>query len=424
MKKLLLLFLCLALGLCACGQGALPAAQAPSPAAILSPSLPPSPSPAPTSEPTPEPSPALLRFPDGSLHSREEQTLDLSAAESGDVPALLELLGQMPLLQTVDLGCDRATAAEEGDERLSWTEIRSLEQAAPQAAFLYRFRFCGKDFSLQDEEMDLNHRPMEDEGAAVAEILPCMQRCRRLDMDSCGVSNQAMARIRDANPDVEVIWRIWFGVWDLLSVRTDVERILASKEDFHLEKGDISGLQYCTKVKYLDLGHMRYLQDWSFLGSMPELEVLIISLGDYEDLSFLSNCPHLEYLEMGCRSHPSFPLDLSFLGDLKELRHLNITRLGPVKGWEVLEGMTQLERLWIGGYTDIPQAELQKLQELLPDTEIELDPLAGIDGHWRYLDGVSVPNARYELLRQQMGYDKYDQVCAWYWNDPLYDPHD
>ena len=272
--------------------------------------------------------------------------------------------------------------------------------------------------------MDLNHRPMDDEGAAVGEILPCMQRCRRLDMDSCGVSNEAMARIRDANPDVEVVWRIWFGAGDLLSVRTDVERILASKEDFHLEKGDISGLQYCTKVKYLDLGHMRYLQDWSFLGSMPELEVLIISLGDFEDLSFLSNCPHLEYLEMGCRSRPSFSLDLRFLADLKELKHLNITRLGPVKGWEVLEGMTQLERLWIGGRTYIPQAELQKLPQLLPDTQVELDPEAGIDGHWRYLDGVSVPNARYALLREQMDYARYNQVCAWYWNDPLYYPHD
>ena len=198
MKKLLLLFLCLALGLCACGQTALPPA-----AAVQTPAASAAPTPEPTPEPSPEPTPAPLRFPDGSLHSREEQALDLSAAESGDVPELLELLG-----------------------------------------------------------------------------------------------------------------------------------------------------------------------------------------------------------------------------DLKELRHLNITRLGPVKGWEVLEEMTQLERLWIGGYTDIPPAELQKLPGLLPDTEVELDLQAGIDGHWRYLDGVSVPNARYELLREQMGYAKYDQVCAWYWNDPLYDPHD
>ena len=47
------------------------------------------------------------------------------------------------------------------------------------------------------------------------------------DRDYCGVSNEAMAQIRDENPNVEVVWRIWFG--ENYSVRTDVERILASK---------------------------------------------------------------------------------------------------------------------------------------------------------------------------------------------------
>ena len=330
--------------------------------------------------------------------------------------AVAALLPEMRWLQEVELG------TEEG--RLSWADIRRLEKAAPKAVFLYRFRFCGKDFTLQDEVMDLNHCPMDDEGTALRKILPCMQRLTRLDMDSCGVSNRAMARIRRENPDVEVIWRIWFGAYNLCSVRTDTERIVASEEEIHLEKGDAQVLRFCTKVRYLDLGHMRYLEDWSFLGSMPELEVLIISLGDFEDLSFLSSCPHLEYLEMGCRSHPDGPLDLSFLAELKELKHLNITKLGPVTGWEALEQLTQLERLWIGGYTEIPQEELDRLQELLPDTEINLEKYAGVDGKWRYTDGVQTPTPRYELLRQQFDYPHYDRVLAWYWNDPLYDPHD
>ena len=105
------------------------------------------------------------------------------------------------------------------------------------------------------------------------EILPCMKHCRYLDMDFCGVSDEAMAAIREEFPQMEVVWRIWFGRDNKLSVRTDVERILASDGGMHIEK-NYSGLQYCTKVKYLDMGHMPELTDWSFLGCMPDLEVL------------------------------------------------------------------------------------------------------------------------------------------------------
>lgn len=369
----------------------------------------------PAPAPTPEPSEEPLRFPDGSVHQRHERTLDLSELRHKDAAAVAALLPEMSRLKVVDLG-------KEEKGRLRWTDIRLLEEAAPNTVFLYSFRFCGKDFSLQDEIMDLRNCPISDEGKALRKILPCMQRLKHLDMDGCGVSNEAMERIRDENPGVEVIWRVWFGAYNLCSVRTDVERIVASDEEMHLEKGDAQVLRYCTRVRWLDLGHMRYLEDWSFLGSMPELEVLIISLGDFEDLSFLSNCPHLEYLEMGCRSHADGPLDLSFLAELRELKHLNITKLGPVTGYEALEGLTQLERLWIGGYTEIPEEELERLQLLLPDTEIMLDKYAGIDGKWRYQNGVSIPTPRYALLRRQFDYADYDRVCAWYWNDPLCDP--
>lgn len=168
---------------------------------------------------------------------------------------------------------------------------------------------------------------------------------------------------------------------------------------------------------------MRYLTDWSFLGCMPELEVAVISLGDWSDLSCLSNCPHLEYLEMSTRSHPNGPLDLSFLADLKELKHLNITRLGQVTGYEALEQLPQLERLWIGAYTEIPAEELQRLRLLLPDTDINTTDLSGMDEGWRYSDSAGTYAPRYALLREQFDYARYDKVCSLYWNDPLYYPH-
>ena len=45
-------------------------------------------------------------------------------------------------------------------------------------------------------------------------------------MDNTGVSNEALAKIREQSPNIDVVWRVWFGT--NYSVRTDTERILAS----------------------------------------------------------------------------------------------------------------------------------------------------------------------------------------------------
>ena len=413
----------------------------------------PEPDPEPSPEPSPEPTPVTeLLFPDGSTHTPEETELDLSWLRHREVPEAAELLRQMPELRHVELGADNARSAEEANilasqeaaatgqpkptplpspdksqpERLTWADIRLLQESAPQAEFYYRFRFYGRDFSLQDETMDLNHRTMTDEGAGVREILPCMKHLNYLDMDFCGVSDEAMAAIRADYPQVEVVWRIWFGKDDKLSVRTDTERILASDGGMHVEE-NISGLQYCTKVKYLDLGHMPDLEDWSFLGCMPDLRVVIITLGGFtgDDLAGLANCPHLEYLEMCSRSIRGDPLDLSFLAELHELRHLNICANHEVVGYEALANLTGLERLWIGTRTYIPADYIEYLREALPDTDINDTTAIGDGPEWRFTDSSQRHlHPRYAQLREEFDYDHYDKVCSLYWNDPLYKPHD
>ena len=461
MKKICVILMLLALLLAGCGETAPVAAPsvlqqeaAPSPEPTPEPSPEPTeePAPEPSPEPTPEPTPEPLLFPDGSVHEPEEESLDLSWLRHEDVETAAELLGRMPELRAVELGADNARAAEEAPEeapeeetpeadaaaaeseteaaeepeRLSWADIRLLQEAAPQAEFSYRFRFCGKDFSLQDEAMDLNHRSMDDEGAAVRELLPCMKHCTYLDMDFCGVSDQAMAAIREENPQIKVVWRIWFGRDNRLSVRTDAERILASDGGFHLELNS-EPLQYCTEVRLLDIGHQPNLEDWSFLGCMPHLEVAVIAIGGYQgdDLAGLANCHNMEYLEMCSRSVFDEPLDLSFLSGMPHLKHLNICCLREVTGYEVLEELTELERLWIGRYTYIPADYLEHLCQALPNTRIDLESESGVGGGWRwYNEGRGQPDPRYYLLCQQFDYGNFDTACAYYWNDPLYKPHD
>ena len=185
----------------------------------------------------------------------EADRVDLSALRATEVERVLPRLRLMPRLRLVELGSERA----EGPD---WEQIRELEEAAANADLRYRFTIGDRTFDLADTELDLNHIPMTDEGEQVRRIIACMPNLNYLCMDSCEVSNEAMAAIRDDYPWVEVVWRIWFGA--TYSVRTNVERILASKTSWggEMHGRDVQVLKYCTKVKYLDLGHNNNIALW------------------------------------------------------------------------------------------------------------------------------------------------------------------
>ncbi|MBQ7895689.1 MAG: hypothetical protein IJ364_03920, partial [Oscillospiraceae bacterium] len=244
--------------------------------------------------------------------SPDTTKLDLSSMDSAKFHTLLPWLSITKQIKEIELGTD-------GDGSvLSWDDISSLHAALPDAKLNYSFKLYDKDFSLSDTEMILRHIPIDDEGELVKKVSSCMPDLSYLDMDSCGVSNEAMAEIRDSLPNTDVVWRIWFGTG--YSVRTDVERILASNPG---RGGELTGentacLKYCTKVKYLDLGHNNYLDDIGFTAYMPDLEVLIVAMGNWSDCSPLVNCPKIEYLEVQSSSLN----DLRPLTELKNLKHL------------------------------------------------------------------------------------------------------
>ena len=412
MKKIVLLLLSLALcfALAACGGQSAPA-ETPAPTPELTPEA--------TPEPTPEPTPQLFQFPDGSSHYDDETELSLPELTSAQVDTVLPYLEQMPELRFVDLGNN----FDDGEEpRLSWAAIRKLQEARPDVDFLYTFEFFGYDYTTLDTMLDFNHFTMYDEGAAVKEMLPCMTKCTTLDMDSCNVSSEAMAEIRDAYPNINVIWRIWFGT--NCSIRTDAERILASNLDHHLTDENTKDLKYATKIKYIDIGHNTDLHDISFLGYMPDLEVAVIAICPWRDLSPIANCKNLEYLE--CSEYflePGEVTDLAPLGELPNLKELDICKIWHVKNYEALKKLTTLDRLWIGCYTDIPAEFIPELQEALPNTEINTTEQTGSIGTWRYnADGSNKP--RYALLREQFQYEYYTAVSSYFANDPLFYSHD
>lgn len=336
--------------------------------------------------------------------------LNLPELDAAGAKKLTPLLPAMKELSSVDLGRE--------DERrdFGFADLALLQAARPELDFAYRFTLFDREFSTLDTTMDLNHIPMTDGGAAVREAVACMPRLTVLDMDSCGVSNEDMAAIRDEFPNVEVIWRVWFGT--NYSVRTNVERILASAPSIggNVHDGNSMALKYCTKVKYLDLGHNELITDISFASYMPDLEVAVLAMNRIRDISPLADCPNLEYLEL----QTNYIDDLSPLSDLQKLRHLNVAYYYGLSDISPLYGLTKLERLWLGCLNAVPPEQVAEMQRRAPQCEIDTtvgeDPTAGT---WRYdpdeKDGLS---KRYALLREQFGgYTR--SAYAFYWNDPL-----
>ena len=370
------------------------------------------------------------------------ETLDLRSLSHDDAQSASATLALLPNVKTIQLG----SAA---DNDLSMEDIGLLETACPNAVVDYSFNLWGKDVNLSDEMLDLNHISMDDQGAAVRSIMPYMSNCKVLDMDSCGVSNENMAAIRDENPDVDVVWRIWFG--SDYSVRTNVTCILASKPSkggiLYDDVGD--QLKYCTKVRYLDLGHNSDIYDFGFVRNMPDLEIAVISMTGISDLTPFSSCEHLKWLEAGnCRLS-----DLSPLAACKELRHLNVGTNSGVNDITPLYDV-ELRRLWLGVGDPVPAEQVAEMRRLHPKCEVNTTVPTGnekdangnatnegyvteywkcyqqyLAKDWEYYSNTGTfpaqrPLGWWKVVFKAFQYNLQDGAYAFSWNDPKYNPHD
>ena len=340
------------------------------------------------------------------------ERLDLSSLRHEDVAEAVTVLSCLSNVTYIDLGTQGSNST------VTWEDISAIRSARPEAELSYSFTLYGQKLDLAVQKLDFRQVSIEDEGKALMEALPCLSRCTYLDMDSTGVSNEAMEKIRDSFPDIEVVWRIWFGT--NYSVRTDTERILASKPTVGGMIYDSGVLKYCTKAKYVDVGHNDEMYSVDFAASMPDLEVLIIAMTAVKDISPLANCPKLEYLELNSTNIG----DLSPLRNSTALRHVNICCCPKITDISPLYGIHEMERLWIGCETPVPADQVSSMQSAAPLCTINTTTEDPHGAAWRYsrYDPEEpkyywVP--RYEKLREQLGYNY--QEYSFYWLDPLCD---
>lgn len=259
----------------------------------------------------------------GTVHSPEETELNLSAMTSSEVDEVIAKLPMLPNVTYIEL------MKENGTSGLTIDDVKKLQQAAPGVVFNYCFEFFGKILSTADETVEFEDVYMGNEAEPqIRQALDILTNCTYFKLDGCGIDNEVMASIRDDYPNTKVVWRVYIAHFNML---TDEEMLRVTHS---LTDENCADLKYCTGVRYADFGHNSTLTDISFIQYMTELECVILSGSKISDISYLSSCTKMVWLEL---CFCNYVTDLSCTTGMKDLRYLNVSYsqvsdLSPIAG--------------------------------------------------------------------------------------------
>lgn len=247
----------------------------------------------------------------GTTYDQSLTSLDLSAMTSDQVEEATRELGLLTHLTDVTLSSS-----------LSLEDVAALQDAAPRVTFHYSFTLFGKTLSTTDTEVSYSNQSIGDSGESELRLaLAVLDSCERFVLDNCGFSNDVLAAVReDFRDGPKVVWRVYFGVDGRYNLLTDADTLRAV---YNVTDDTCGPMRYCEDVKYMDIGHNEYLTDLSFVGYMPELEVLIASECAVVELpEGIGNCKNLTWLELAY----CYKLEnIDALSGCEGLQYLNIS---------------------------------------------------------------------------------------------------
>lgn len=295
--------------------------------------------------------------------------LRLSSGAKGDTEELAAALGRLKGLKKLDLR----------DCEISPKQLMRILPLCEGIETDYVIRLCGKIFTTDCEEMDLSGCVIDDleEVETAAALMP---KLKKVLMCDCGIPDEEMDALDQRHEDIRFVWTVYFSIYAL---RTDATFFCAADvpqlnyDAPVLNDYQLYPVRYCRDMIALDLGHM-WIEDLSFLYNMPHLQYLILVGGRFRDITPIGSLEDLKYLEI----FQTYPRDLSPLLNCKKLEQLNMCYCS---GFDLapLKEMKQLKRLWYAGLGPYRGAELI---EALPDTLVYCpfsDPDGSTGGGWR-----------------------------------------
>lgn len=282
-----------------------------------------------TVQPTPEPTEAVI---DADMTSEE-----------------ILAMGQIKSLRSID-----ASASREYDA------LMQLRQMLPDCEIYWEVEYSGQVLGSDTEEITVT----EIGGGETA--LRFLPELKKVDLLSCDVSVEQMDMLSQLCPDVDFLWNVRFGTWEVRSDITCFSTLQSANPYMHRYSTEelYPLLRYCRKLRALDLGH-NALTDISLIGRMEELQVLIIGDNPYiEDISPLENCKELMYIE--CFSCNGIQ-DFSPLGELHQLKDINASYNYGLNDAGFLDGLTEPGNVWLLE-TGVGYEALTPYKEKFPDS--------------------------------------------------------
>ncbi len=274
-------------------------------------------------------------------------------------------LAAMPGLKTLTVHAPNAT----GDELLQ------LREEYPNVEIHWDLEAFGQTFPDDATEVDISGQPISsiDEAKQIAAYFPNLTK---LIVNSEGIDNEDMAAYREeVRSDYKVVWTIYFS--DKCKARTDDTYFMPIKQgEYYFLDSYTHDLRYCEDMVCIDLGH-NPIENIDFVAYMPHLKYLVLAWTKVEQITAISNCKELIYLEIGHDIiHDYTPL----LG-CTALEDLNISDPHYYVDITPVTQMTWLKNLWA---QERSSNDTAALKEALPDTNVVISSTPDGQG-WRNL---------------------------------------
>ena len=291
--------------------------------------------------------------------SQDVQTVAAANIREEDLP----MLQFLPNLKTLELETPEASAES----------ILSLQAQYPHLEISWNQRVAGKLFDHTETLIDISNitvGSLEE----IAEEMTYFPNATQLEMHFCGVENEDMAAFREAQREnYKVVWTVYLG--PKLPTRTDTTSIMPARDGtsvFHDEEA--YNMRYCEDVVAIDVGHLD-VRNVEWAAYMPHLKYLILAWTGVRDLSPLSNCKELVWLELD--NSPGG--DTTPLISCTALEDVNIGKSGVDPAG--LAQMPWLKNVWAIGRADAAY----KIAQGCPDTRVVATGAKTVSGGWRHL---------------------------------------